>query len=458
MTTLLETIDHSLKQRPEAIAFQYQGERLRWGELDQAAHALVDELDSQGLHPGDRIACGLSAGLELPVQLLAHLRAGLIHVPVNDRYRDAEIDHLFELTGPAACVGLARRPSPTQAHGVPDDAALILSTSGTTGQPKGVLHTHRSLQAGIGSLTRLWSWSPTDRQVLALPLFHIHGLGIGLLGALMCGVTTELLPRFDAALVCDAMNKGGTVFMGVPTMYVALVEYFETHPEAARSFSNARLCCAGSSALSSDTLRRFEEYTGQRILERYGMSETLITVSNPLNEERREGAIGHPIPGVEVHIEGDSEGELWVRGDTLMHSYWQDPKATSEAMTQGWFRTGDRVRKDDDGYLHHQGRLSVDWIKSGGWRVGARELEVLLEAHPLVREAAVFGVPDSRWGELVAAAVVLNRPLDDADQVLADFIRPQVADYKVIRRWVVVEALPRNALGKVQKRRLLDQI
>ena len=281
VSAVLEQIDNAIAAGGDGVAFECAGDILTWRQLDRAADQRVKALKAQGLRPGDRVACGLDAGFDLVIALLAHLRAGLIHVPVNTRYLEAEIDHLFALTGPAACLGLDRQAQPTMAENSPDDAALILSTSGTTGAPKGVLHTHASLAAGIGALTEAWAWSSTDRQVLALPLFHVHGLGIGLLGALMRGVPTELMPRFNANAVCEAMAKGATIFMGVPTMYVALLEHFEAQPEAAKSFAGARLCCAGSAALSSDILRRFERHTGQRILERYGMSETLITVSKP---------------------------------------------------------------------------------------------------------------------------------------------------------------------------------
>ena len=456
MSELLRTIERALRRQPSGLAFQCGAETITWAELDQRADHVAHALGAQGLRPGDRVACGLGASVELPVRLLAHLRAGLIHVPVNDRYRQAEIDHLFALTAPAACVGLDRPPEPERIASDATDPALILSTSGTTGAPKGVLHTHGSLLAGIGALTRLWDWSNADHQVLALPLFHVHGLGIGLLGALLHGVSTELIPQFSPSAVCEAMARGGTLFMGVPTMYVTLLEHFDAAPGSARAFRHARLCCAGSASLSEAILHRFEAHTGQRILERYGMSETLITISNPLRGERRAGAIGHALPGVELTIDGGDEGELWVRGETMMHGYWRDPEATHAAMSDGWFRTGDRVQRDADGYLHHRGRLSVDWIKSGGWRVGARELEVLLEAHPAVREVAVYGRPDATWGERVSAAVVLGEPLDQPEQVLADYLMAQVADYKRVRHWRFLEALPRNALGKVQKRRLLD--
>ena len=198
-------------------------------------------------------------------------------------------------------VGLDRPPEPERIASDATDPALILSTSGTTGAPKGVLHTHGSLLAGIGALTRLWDWSNADHQVLALPLFHVHGLGIGLLGALLHGVSTELIPQFSPSAVCEAMARGGTLFMGVPTMYVTLLEHFDAAPGSARAFRHARLCCAGSASLSEAILHRFEAHTGQRILERYGMSETLITISNPLRGERRAGAIGHALPGVEPH-------------------------------------------------------------------------------------------------------------------------------------------------------------
>jgi len=389
--------------------------------------------------------------------MLAHLRGGYIHVPCHPGWQGGTLASLLRLTQPRHGMGLSvfadETPRPVEPEAV--DPAWILATSGTTGNSKGVLHTHRSLLAGIGTLTGCWKWSQSDRQVLALPLFHVHGLGIGLLGALLGGVETTLLRRFQPAGVCEAMAHGGTVFMGVPTMYHRLLAHFEEEPHAAKVFHDARLCTAGSAALGVERLMSFQRWTGQRILERYGMTETLITVSNPLEEERRSGSIGQPLPGLDYRV---VDGELQLRGETVMAGYWQDAEATKAAWTQdGWFQTGDQVEVDQDGYMYHRGRRSIDWIKSGGWRIGAFGLEELLRRQPDIEDAAVLGLPDPVYGEVVAAAIVprMGRSIDLGQ--LASVLADEVPAYQRVRRWRIVASLPRNALGKVQKSVLRDE-
>jgi acyl-CoA synthetase (AMP-forming)/AMP-acid ligase II len=455
MTALLRAIDSAIALGGDSSAFVYGDETLSWAQLDRRADEHAKELCALGLVPGDRIACGLDAGLELVVALLGHLRGGFIHVPVNSRYRAAEIEHLIGLVRPAHCLGLDAEPRPQDINSSAPDPALILMTSGTTAAPKGVLHGHASIAAGIGALTKLWEFNSKDRQVLALPLFHVHGLCIGLIGALMHAMPTVLLKGFEPERICQAMSQGGSVFMGVPTMYSALLDYFESQPGAADSFRKARLCSAGSAALSSDIFRRFEAATGHKILQRYGMSETLISLSNPLHGERQAGKIGAAVNGFELRLEGD--GELWLRGAGLMQGYWQDEAATQSAYTEGWFRTGDRLRRADDGNYEHLGRMNVDWIKTGGWRVGALEIEDCLMAQGYLAEVAVFGLPDERWGELVCAAIVAKAGCEPSDAQLSAWISERLADYKQVRRWFRIPALPRNALGKVQKKYLVQR-
>ncbi|MBM65573.1 MAG: acyl-CoA synthetase [Myxococcales bacterium] len=454
---LLEQIEKQLVGGGDRVAFRLGDQVLSWRELDRRAEALLEGHQGAGLLPGDRVASRMEASLSLPVAILAHLRGGFIHVPIAPGLRGSGLEHWLGLTQPKVILDSGDWGVENDRAGPPvpmvSDPAWILSTSGTTAAPKGVLHSHRSLLAGIGALTALWDWGPADHQILALPLFHVHGLGIGVLGAMLRGVETTLLPRFDAESLCQAMTRhSATIFMGVPTMYHRLIAYLEKHPEAAAGFRAARLCTAGSAALGPDRLAAFEALTGQRILERYGMSETLITVSNPYAGERREGSIGKPLSGVEHRL---VDGELQVRGQCLMAGYWQDTAATQRAWsTDGWFLTGDQVEEDDEGYLYHRGRRSIDWIKSGGWRIGTVQLEEVLCAHPQVKEAAVVGLPDEEWGELVAAAVV---PQDETGLMLSDLakhVAAQLPAYQQMRRWLLLSALPRNAMGKVQKAKL----
>jgi acyl-CoA synthetase (AMP-forming)/AMP-acid ligase II len=459
MTALLRAIDSAIAAGADSTAFVYGDETLSWAQLDRRADDHAKSLRARGLQPGDRIACGLDASLELVIALLGHLRAGFIHVPVNSRYRAAEIEHLVELVRPTFCLGLDVEPRPLELRSPGPDPALILMTSGTTAEPKGVLHGHASLAVGIGALTELWEFSPEDRQVLALPLFHVHGLCIGLIGALMRGVPTVLLKGFKPEVVCQAMRDGGSVFMGVPTMYSALLDFFESQPGAADGFRKARLCASGSAALSSDNFRSFKTATEQTILQRYGMSETLISLSNPLHGERKAGEIGKAVSGFELRLEGDSdEGELWLRGAALMQGYWQDDVATEAAYSDGWFRTGDRLRRGDDGSYEHLGRMNVDWIKTGGWRVGALELERCLMSQGELVEVAVFGIADEHWGELVCAAIVPKAGHQPSDASLNAWMSERLANYKQVRRWFRLTALPRNALGKVQKKRLAQSL
>ena len=307
-------------------------------------------------------------------------------------------------------------------------------------------------------------------MVLALPLFHVHGLGIGVHGALLQGAVGLLQPRFDVEQVVEAFaHQGATVFMGVPTMYARLVAHLEADPQAAKALADARLFTSGSAALSAELFERFERATSHRILERYGMSETLLTISNPYEpEDRRPGTIGSPIASCEValiseageRVEAPDEiGELLVRGESLMSGYWRDPSATRESEVsfegRSWFRTGDAARYDERGHLVHVGRRSVDILKVGGYKIAAREIEEVLHAHPGVEEAAVFGVPDEEWGERIACALVMRAkapPVSDA-QIQA-FVAERLARYKIPRQIMRVAELPRNALGKVQKHHL----
>lgn len=486
--------------RPDAVAFEGEDRALTWAELEGAAAAWAARLAELGLRPGDRVALCAPSGLATVVAVVAHLRAGLVHVPINDRYRHAEIRHILEDSG-AAClvaapggdaaataealglpvVDLAEVPTTAAAAAadaprwpapapLPAAPALIIYTSGTTGRSKGVLTSHGALTANLGATTALWRWSPDDTLALALPLFHVHGLGLGVLGALLRQVRVLLLPRFSPAAVARAFAEGGaTVFMGVPTMYRQLLDWLDAHPERAAALARGRLFTSGSAALPAADLEAFAARTGHRILERYGMTETGFVLSNPHDGPRRAGTVGQPVPGWATRIVDDAgaacpigeAGELQVRGDGLMDGYWGLPDATAAATTpDGWFRTGDVVAVDADGYHRIVGRSSVDIIKSGGFKLSAREIEEVLATHPDVAEVAVVGAPDPTWGEAVAAAVVLRgrgeRGAAEVDEgallgELGAHVAAALADFKKPRRLAVVDALPRNALGKVQK-------
>lgn len=518
MTDTTQFLFAPLEERREAIAYSFEGETLSWAELDLRARSYAAALANAGVRKGDRVALQLSTCLELVVALFGNYYLGAIHVPINTRYRAQEVGHILRDSRPAAVIGdaasaeildaaltiaeLAEAPLRVGVgEGVPgfrfaelleaapgeyvrpaaSDPALMIYTSGTTGPSKGVLHTHTSVISNMRALTGLWTWMASDRLVLALPLFHVHGLCIGIHGAAIHGMTVLLERRFDPASVverfADHEHGRGTIFMGVPTMYSKLVAYLESAPsKAAATLARGRLFTSGSAALSAQLWRRFMQLTGQRILERYGMSETLITLTNPYLGERMPGAVGRPVPGCDAAVideQGDElpageTGELIVYSNGIMTSYWGLPEQTAASLVEDrdgrhWFATGDVAYLDEFGYFHISGRKSVDIIKSGGFKISAREIEEALADHEMVEEVAVVGVEDEQWGQKIVACV---RPSASAQseqpQVLLDALiaahQKRLADFKKPRGVYVCEELPRNALGKLQKHRLLAAI
>jgi malonyl-CoA/methylmalonyl-CoA synthetase len=347
----------------------------------------------------------------------------------------------------------------------PDRRALIVYTSGTTGRPKGVVLTHRHLEAQVCSLADAWGWTKDDRILHALPLHHVHGLVNALCCPLWTGAACELMGAFDARAVWERWARGGiSVFMGVPTMYAKLAA---AHAEASPSDQDRvrdgarrlRLMVSGSAALSPELFERWSALTGQPLLERYGMTEIGMALSNPLHGERVPGSVGTPLPGVEVRLVGDDGqavgagevGELWVRGPGVFHEYWGQPEATRAAFRAGgWFATGDAAACTDGDY-RILGRRSCDILKTGGFKVAAREVEDVLRSHEQVADAAVVGLDDAEWGQRVAAALVPRRGGELDPEAVAVFARAQLAAYKVPTRWLVVGELPRNSLGKVLK-------
>jgi malonyl-CoA/methylmalonyl-CoA synthetase len=431
------------------------GARLR----ERTAH-LATVLASHGAAPGTRVVWCARGTLDSVEALLAILRAGATLVPVNPAARPAEIAHIVEDAKPALIV--TDHPDATafgssvptlwvddlassRATGErfaepaigPGDDALIVYTSGTTGRPKGAIHTHSSVLAGTTALHAAWGWQPEDRLILTLPLFHVHGLVGGLFGTLSAGATTSIFDRFDEASVLSAADTH-TMFFGVPTMYHRLAA-----TGRAGELGVLRLCVSGSAPLSADLWHQLA-VEGVEVLERYGMTETLLTLSNPLAGERRPGSVGRPLPGVEAVVDEPDEegvGELYVRGPMLCRGYWRH---SEESTPGGWFATGDLVSVAEDGYVTIRGR-STDMIITGGHNVYPAEVEAVLARHPGVREVAVVGVPSAEWGETVEAFVVGDPDLSSLDEMAS----MELAAFKRPRQVHIVEALPRNALGKV---------
>ncbi len=346
-----------------------------------------------------------------------------------------------------------------------DQAAQMIYTSGTTGKPKGVITTHNNIAAHIKALTQAWHWQQEDRIVNILPLHHVHGIVNVVACALWNGASCYMLPKFDLEKIWALIaNDALSVFMAVPTIYAKMISDFKTLPEEKkstlmRSFRNMRLLVSGSAALPVSVLQEWEGISGHVLLERYGMTEIGMALSNSYTEERIPGHVGRSLPNVETRVvdaqykdvpEG-TPGELLIKGPSVFREYWQKPEATKEAFTQnGWFKTGDVVQENEQGIFKILGRQSVDIIKTGGYKVSALEIEEVLREHPEIRECAVVGLPSDEWGQEIAAAVVLNTPQFDLE-LLKDRLKQQLAPYKKPVHWKIMDALPKNAMGKVVK-------
>jgi malonyl-CoA/methylmalonyl-CoA synthetase len=347
---------------------------------------------------------------------------------------------------------------------VPDRRALIVYSSGTTAQPKGVVSTHAAVAAQVTSLATAWEWVRDDRLLLVLPLHHVHGLINGLCTTLFVGACCEMPPRFDAPAAWTRLASGEiSVFTAVPTIYHRLIAAWDAaSPDTQRAWAagvrRVRVMISGSAALPAGVLERWREITGHVLLERYGMTEVGMVLSNPLHGERRPGSVGTPLPSVEVRVVDDAgapvpdgtPGEIEVRGPTVFLEYWRRPEDTRAVFRDGWFQTGD-VAVVEDGAYRILGRRSVDIIKSGGYKISALEIEDAVRGHPAVADCAVVGVEDPSWGERVCAAVELR---DDATltlEELQEWVKARLSPYKVPKDLRCVPALPRNALGKVVK-------
>jgi malonyl-CoA/methylmalonyl-CoA synthetase len=492
---ITDLFDISLVGRAGCAALEYDHPigavaSLTFGELDARSNRVARLLAGRGLARGDRLGFFLPNCVEFIDLFLACVKLGVIVVPINALYREREITHILADAEPKAVVTTAELapflPPATLSWNVAevsiaaaeqdaarvrmaldgDDAAAIVYTSGTTGRSKGAILTHNNFTANAVNIVACWRINEADRYLAALPLFHVHGLGNGVHAWLVSGCRMRLVERFDinrAADVFEAFQP--TLFFGVPTIYVRLLEIPDEL--AARIGGRMRLFVSGSAPLPAQVLEDFRAKFSHTILERYGMSETLMNISNPYEGERRPGSVGFPLPGVSVRIlnaqgelaaDGES-GELYVRGPNVCTGYWRRPDATAEAFVAdssdaavgGWFRTGDLGERAADGYYTLRGRRS-DLIISGGFNIYPREIEEVLLEQPGVSEAAVCGVPDARRGEVPVAYIVVDSSTGAFDaEALEEVCRLALASFKVPRQFVRVESLPRNALGKVQK-------
>ncbi|MFI8365746.1 acyl-CoA synthetase [Streptomyces sp. NPDC085466] len=466
-------------------------ETLTYEELARAAGELAVRLSGTA-----RAAVWATPTARTAVAVVAALLAGVPVVPLNPRVGERELAHILAdsapallLAGaedepPAALAELPRIDVPTRvayftpisavvAGGAgpedPESPAFVVYTSGTTGPPKGVLLSHRAVTASLDALAEVWSWTEDDVLVHALPLFHVHGLILGVLGPLRRGGEVRHLGAFSAEGVARELAAGGTMLFGVPTMYHRLADALTGDPALVKALSGARLLVSGSAALPVRDHERIAAATGRTVVERYGMSETLMNTSVRPGGPPRPGTVGTPLPGVEVRLveedgtvldgsggsDGETVGEVQVRGPNLFSGYLNRPEATEAAFDGDWFRTGDMAVREADGTIRLVGRKATDLIKSGGYKIGAGEIENALLDHPGVREAAVTGEPDPDLGERIVAWVV---PADPAAppgaEELADHVARLLAPHKRPRTVRLLDALPRNDLGKVLKKRL----
>jgi len=457
-------------------------------EIDTRARAIADLLLAGRADLGEaRVALLCDPGGDFIAALFGIWYAGGIAVPLHPPHPVAEMEYLVDDADvEAIAVSITHRPRaealraqsgmavvsidgelPVSSGGrdntAPDRGALMIHTSGTTGRPKGVVHTHASIAAQVDGMLTAWRWQADDRIVLVLPLNHVHGLVNVVLTALAAGATCEVPGGFDPVQVWERLASGAvTVFMAVPTIYARLVAAWEhADPSTQQRWSvgaaRLRLMVSGSSALPVSTLARWRQLTGHTLLERYGMTELGMTLGN-LYDHRVPGLVGVPFPGVEVRlvddtgsaVSDDGPGELLVRGPNVFREYWRRPDATAEAFDDGWFRTGDIAQRTVDGY-RILGRASVDIIKTGGEKVSALEIEEVYRTHPAIDDVAVVGLDDLEWGERVAAAVVRRPDHIVTGEELRAWGKGELAAAKVPSVFVFVDQLPRNSLGKVVK-------
>ncbi|HVE54967.1 MAG TPA: malonyl-CoA synthase [Ramlibacter sp.] len=464
-----------------------------WRDVERATAMLANLLQSLGLEEGARVAVQVEKSVEAMLLYLATLRAGYVFLPLNTAYQKAEIEYFVGNAEPAVVVctpanfgwvskiafqagtqhvftlGDDRTGSLLQRAGVQrdqqepvvrgdDDLAAILYTSGTTGRSKGAMLTHGNLRSNAEVLKDYWGWKKGDVLVHALPIFHVHGLFVALHGALLNGSKMLWFGRFDPRKVIEKLPQA-TVFMGVPTLYTRMLAEPTLTQQACR---NVRLFISGSAPLLLETFNDWKARTGHTILERYGMSETIMLTSNPYDAklgERRGGTVGFPLPGVGLRVRDDQGGEvpageiggIQVKGPNVFKGYWRMPEKTQEEFTaDGWFRTGDVGKVDARGYVTIVGR-SKDLIISGGYNVYPAEIEGYLNDMPGVAESAVVGVPHPDFGE-VGVAIVIPKPGAEVEgDALIASLKSQLANFKIPKRCFVVRELPRNTMGKVQK-------
>jgi malonyl-CoA/methylmalonyl-CoA synthetase len=475
----------ALDQGGERAALRLGGVIVSRAELARAARAHAHRIRSEGIAAGARVAVWATPELPTVAAVVGNALAGVVSVPLNPAIGAGELAHVLRDAGPQAVLAADAAPfrertpavraisldGPVGALGdepAPDDPLLVLYTSGTTGPPKGAVITHRNAAFDLDALAGAWGWTRGDVLVHALPLFHVHGLVLGVLGPLRVGATLHLLPHFTPEGICAAMGAGGTMLFAVPTMYHRLAEHCEAHADDAARLARARLLVSGSAALPVRENDRLLRLFGQRVVERYGLTETLILCAARHDGPRTPGTVGPPLPGVDLRLVDDARrplspgpdvlGEVAVRGASVFAGYLNRPDATAATLdADGFFYTGDVAGMTAAGEIRIVGRRATDLIKTGGFKVGAGEVEAALLEHPAVREASVVGVADEDLGERIVAFVVPVPGARPSEEELRVHVARLLAPHKRPRVVRLVDDLPRNAMGKVLKQQLRSE-
>jgi len=475
--TLAELFAPTFAARSEEPALEFGASRYTFGDVDRRSNQVARWLLAKGLRPGDRLGMYLANRVEFIDLFLACVKTGVIALPINILYREREVSHIASDAEPTTIVAagpvpgvaefldvatlaeaatLSGAPLDPSADALTADSPLaIVYTSGTTGTAKGAVLSHRNFVANTTNLLEAWRITSADRLLLPLPLFHVHGLGNGVCCWLASGCRMRLLERFEAGRAVEEFRSfRPTLLFAVPTIYIRLLDW---PADAAREIGQGmRLFVSGSAPLPAHVHDAFHAAFGHAILERYGMTETMMNVSNPYEGERRAGTVGFPLPGVSLRIVGetgvdaapDEIGDVWVKGANVFPGYWRREDATKAAFVDGWFKTGDIGVRSADGYISLRGR-ATDLIISGGFNIYPREIEEVILDSPGVREAVVIGVPDPVRGEVPVAYVAVDPSFDEA--AVVETLKRTLASFKLPRAFVRVEKLPRTVLGKIQR-------
>ena len=491
----ISSLFHQTSQNlPDKVAIEFEDQRVTFREIDLIGNKIANSFQKIGIEKGDRVAQFMPNCLELVYSLVGNFKNGSIVVPMNINFKAQEIEHILKDSGAKAIITdrerlpivknikdklqdlkfiilidgkennissfneLLQTASDKEPSAIikDDDYSIIFYTSGTTGKPKGAALTNLNLTSGVKALVQAWKWTKDDVFLLALPLYHIHGIGVALCGSLYAGNFTILKKKFDAEDVLETIRKRKiNLFMGVPTMYFKLleVEGIEKY-----DLSSMRLFVSGSAPLSKDLFYKLKKTFGHEVLERAGMSETMMNFSNPYDGERIPGSVGPCLPGVKARIVGknfddvpvNAEGEILLKGPNVFHGYWNREKYNKEVFRDGWFITGDVGKIDEKNYVYIIGR-SKDVIISGGINIYPREIEDVIESMPHVKECGVVGIPDKEFGESVKAYVVLNPKSRLTEEDVINYCREKLASFKKPKFVEFLDALPKNTMGKILK-------